>query len=50
MNKKYDFLIDTHCHLDFDDYVLDIDAVVKNALNAPEPPSKELTKYIWAED
>jgi pyruvate dehydrogenase E1 component alpha subunit len=23
---------------------------VKNALNAPEPPSKELTKYIWAED
>ena len=34
MNKKYDFLIDTHCHLDFDDYVLDIDAVVKNALNA----------------
>ena len=23
---------------------------VKNALDAPEPPSNELTKYIWAED
>ena len=23
---------------------------VKNALEAPEPPSEELTKYIWAED
>ena len=23
---------------------------VKNSLEAPEPPSKELTKYIWAED
>ena len=23
---------------------------VKNALEAPEPPSRELTKYIWAED
>ena len=23
---------------------------VKNALEAPEPPSQELTKYIWAED
>ena len=23
---------------------------VKNALEAPEPPSHELTKYIWAED
>ena len=34
MNKKYDFLIDTHCHLDFDDYVSDIDVVVKNALDA----------------
>ena len=34
MNKKYDYLIDTHCHLDFDDYDLDIDTVVKNALNA----------------
>ena len=33
MNKKYDFLIDTHCHLDFDDYSSDIDIVVKNAIN-----------------
>ena len=23
---------------------------VKSALEAPEPPSNELTKYIWAED
>jgi len=23
---------------------------VKNAIEAPEPPSEELTKYIWAED
>ena len=23
---------------------------VKNALEAPEPPSQELTKYIWADD
>ena len=23
---------------------------VKKALDAPEPPSHELTKYIWAED
>ena len=23
---------------------------VKNALNAPEPPANELTKYIWAEE
>ena len=29
---------------------LEISESVKNALNAPEPPSDELTKYIWAED
>ena len=29
---------------------LEISESVKNALNAPEPPSNELTKYIWAED
>ena len=29
---------------------LEISESVKNALDAPEPPSKELTKYIWAED
>ena len=23
---------------------------VKDALDSPEPPSEELTKYIWAED
>ena len=28
----------------------EISESVKNALEAPEPPSKELTKYIWAED
>ena len=28
----------------------EISESVKNALDAPEPPSKELTKYIWAED
>tara|TARA_B100000900_G_C20486654_1_gene677719 strand:+ start:139 stop:939 length:801 start_codon:yes stop_codon:yes gene_type:complete len=33
MNKKYDFLIDTHCHLDFEDYKSDIDSVVKNAID-----------------
>ena len=29
---------------------IEISESVKNALNAPEPPSDELTKYIWAED
>ena len=29
---------------------LEISESVENALNAPEPPSNELTKYIWAED
>ena len=29
---------------------LEISESVKNAIDAPEPPSKELTKYIWAED
>jgi pyruvate dehydrogenase E1 component alpha subunit len=29
---------------------LEISESVKNALDAPEPPSDELTKYIWAED
>ena len=29
---------------------LEISEAVKNALDAPEPPSNELTKYIWAED
>ena len=29
---------------------LEISESVKNALNAPEPPSNELTKYIWAEN
>ena len=29
---------------------LEITESVKNALDAPEPPSNELTKYIWAED
>ena len=29
---------------------LEITTSVQNALNAPEPPSEELTKYIWAED
>ena len=28
----------------------EISKSVKNALEAPEPPSEELTKYIWAED
>ena len=28
----------------------EISESVKNALDAPEPPSQELTKYIWAED
>ena len=28
----------------------EISESVKNALNAPEPPSEELTKYIWAEE
>ena len=28
----------------------DISDAVKNALDAPEPPSQELTRYIWAED
>jgi pyruvate dehydrogenase E1 component alpha subunit len=28
----------------------EISEAVKNALDAPEPPSNELTKYIWAED
>ena len=28
----------------------EISESVKNALEAPEPPSEELTKYIWAED
>ena len=27
----------------------EISESVKNALEAPEPPSQELTKYIWAE-
>ena len=29
---------------------LEISESVKNALEAPEPPSNELTKYIWSED
>ena len=29
---------------------LEISESVKNALEAPEPSSNELTKYIWAED
>ena len=29
---------------------LEISESVKNALDAPEPPTNELTKYIWAED
>ena len=29
---------------------LEISESVKNALDAPEPPSNELTRYIWAED
>ena len=29
---------------------LEISESVKNALDAPEPPSNELTKYIWAEN
>ncbi len=29
---------------------LEISESVKNALDAPEPPSNELTKYIWSED
>ena len=29
---------------------IEITESVKNALDAPEPPSNELTKYIWAED
>ena len=28
----------------------EISESVKNALEAPEPPSEELTKYIWAEN
>ena len=28
---------------------LEISESVQNALSAPEPPSEELTKYIWAE-
>ncbi|MEC7162979.1 MAG: hypothetical protein VXW20_01825 [Pseudomonadota bacterium] len=28
----------------------EISESVKNAIEAPEPPSEELTKYIWAED
>ena len=28
----------------------EISESVKHALEAPEPPSQELTKYIWAED
>ena len=28
----------------------EISESVKNALEAPEPPPQELTKYIWAED
>ena len=31
MNKKYDFLIDTHCHLDFDDYSVDLSEVINRA-------------------
>ena len=29
---------------------IEISESVKNALDAPEPPSNELTKYIWAEE
>jgi len=29
---------------------IEISESVKKALEAPEPPSEELTKYIWAED
>ena len=28
----------------------EISESVKNAIEAPEPPSEELTKYIWADD
>ena len=28
----------------------EISESVENAVNAPEPPSNELTKYIWADD
>ena len=28
----------------------EISEAVKNALSAPEPPSDELTKFIWADD
>ena len=28
----------------------EISESVKNAIEAPEPPAQELTKYIWAED
>ena len=28
----------------------EISESVQNALNSPEPPANELTKYIWAED
>ena len=28
----------------------EISKAVEKALEAPEPPSQELTKYIWAED
>ena len=28
----------------------EISESVKNAIEAPEPPSQELTKFIWAED
>ena len=29
---------------------VDPEAVLQKAINAPEPPANELTKYIWAED
>ena len=28
----------------------EISEAVKNAIDAPEPPPEELTRYIWAED
>ena len=28
----------------------EISESVKNAIEAPEPPSEELNKYIWADD